>query len=89
MMDNADENGIEILKSVYDELKPGGAKMQKNFETLMDKEDYWSALGKIEDNISKGRFAQRIVDGLIPELVPDYINEGIKTIVQKVKDSYE
>ena len=89
MMYNANEDGIDILKSVYNELKPGGAKMQKNFEKRLDTEDYWGALQKIEDNISKGRFAQRLVDELIFELVPDYINEGIDAIVQKVKDSYE
>jgi putative ATP-dependent endonuclease of the OLD family len=89
MMDNADEDGVEVLKSVYNELKHGGAKMQKNFETRLDEEDYWGALGKIEDNISKGRFAQRLADELIPELVPQYINNGIEAIVQNVKDSYE
>lgn len=89
MMDNAQEDGINVLKSVYYELKTGGTKMQKNFEKRLDEEDFWGALQKIEDNISKGRFAQRLVDELIPELVPDYINEGIEAIVQKVKDSYE
>lgn len=89
MMDNADEDGIQVLKSVYNELKSGGAIMQKNFEKRMDEEDYWGALQKIEDNISKGRFAQRLVEELIPELVPDYINEGIEAIVQKIKESYE
>lgn len=89
MMNNTDEDGIEILKKVYDELKTGGDGMQMNFEEALDTEDYWSALRKIEGNISKGRFAQRLVDELIPELVPDYINEGIEAIVQKVKDSYE
>ncbi|MGK9124327.1 AAA family ATPase [Olivibacter sp. SA151] len=89
MMDNADEDGIDVLKSVYDKLKPGGNKMQKNFEKRLGEEDYWGALQKIEDNISKGRFAQRLADELIPELVPGYINDGIEAIVQKVKDSYE
>jgi putative ATP-dependent endonuclease of OLD family len=89
MMFAAEEDGMKVLKSVYDELKPGGAKMQENFEKCLDEEDYWGALQKIEDNISKGRFAQRLVDKLIPKLVPDYINEGIAEIVQKVKDSYE
>lgn len=89
MMESAKDEGIGILKSVYEELKPGKVKMQKNFEKRLDEKDYWGALGKIEDNISKGRFAQRLVDELIPELVPDYINEGIDAIVQKVKDSYE
>lgn len=89
MMYNTDEDGIEILKEVYDELKPGGDEMQENFEKALATKDYWSALRKIEGNISKGRFAQRLVDELIPELVPDYINQGIDVIVQKVKDSYE
>jgi putative ATP-dependent endonuclease of OLD family len=89
MMNNTDEDGIEILKKVYDELKPGGDEMQENFEEALDTEDYWSALRKIDGNISKGRFAQRLVDELIPELVPNYINDGIEAIVQKVKDSYE
>lgn len=89
MMNNTDEDGIEILKKVYDELKPGGDEMQENFEEALDTEDYWSALRKIDGNISKRRFAQRLVDELIPELVPNYINEGIEAIVQKVKDSYE
>lgn len=89
MMKNADEEGIEIIKKVYDELKTGGDEMQENFEEALDTEDYWSALKKIEGNISKGRFAQRLVDELIPELVPGYIIEGIETIVRKVKDSYE
>jgi putative ATP-dependent endonuclease of the OLD family len=89
MMVNANGDGIGVLKSVYGELKSGGVKMQKNFETRLDEEDYWGALGKIEYNISKGRFAQRLADELIPELVPDYIKEGIEAIVQKVKDSYE
>ena len=89
MMDNADENGIDVLKSVYDELKSGGPKMQTSFEMRLKEEDYWGALGKIEDNISKGRFAQRLADELVPELVPYYIIEGIKSIIQKVTDSYE
>ncbi|WP_114821087.1 ATP-dependent nuclease [Chryseobacterium sp. KLBC 52] len=89
MINNADEDGIEILKNIYNELKSGGDEMQENFEEALDTEDYWSALRKIDGNISKGRFAQRLVDELIPELVPNYISEGIEAIVQKVKDSYE
>lgn len=89
MMNNADGDSIDLIKSIYNELKPGGAKMQKNFENRLDEEDYWGALQKIDDNISKGRFAQRLADELVPELVPDYINKGIEAIVQKIKDSYE
>lgn len=89
MMDGANAKGIEILKNVYRELKPGGDEMQENFEEALEDEDYWSALKKIEGNISKGRFAQRLSGDLILELVPDYISSGVEAIVQKVKDSYE
>lgn len=89
MMKDTDDEGIKILKGIYEELKPGGDEMQENFEEALDTKDYWSALRKIEGNISKGRFAQRLADELILGLVPDYINKGIEAIVQKVKDSYE
>lgn len=89
MMNDADDAGIEILKKVYKELKSGGDEMQENFEEAIDAEDYWLALKKIEGNISKGRFAQRLADKLTIELVPSYIIEGIEAIVEKVKDSYE
>lgn len=89
MMNDADDTGIEILKKVYKELKSGGDEMQENFEEAIDAEDYWLALKKIEGNISKGRFAQRLADNLTTELVPSYIIEGIEAIVEKVKDSYE
>ncbi|MGK6344405.1 ATP-dependent nuclease [Chryseobacterium sp. DT-3] len=89
MMNNSGDEGIEILKTVYDELKPGGDEMQENFEGALDNKDYWSALKKIEGNISKGRFAQRLAEELILELVPDYIGKGIEAIIQKVNESYE
>lgn len=89
MMNNSGNEGIEILKTVYDELKPGGDEMQENFEGALDNKDYWSALKKIEGNISKGRFAQRLAEKLILELVPDYIGKGIEAIIQKVNESYE
>lgn len=89
MMQKAGEAGIDLLKSIYDELKPGGKEMQKNFEEVLDEEDYWAVLKKIEGNISKGRFAQRLASELIPDLVPDYINEGIIAIIEKIKAAYE
>ncbi|MNK96181.1 hypothetical protein D3C87_1164500 [compost metagenome] len=63
--------------------------MQKNFEQRLDDGDYWGALSRIEGEISKGRFAQRLASQLIFELVPSYIEKGITTMVEKVKESYE
>jgi len=89
MMDETDAAGMEKLKNVYNELKTGGSKMQKNFDEALDNEEYWDALQKIEDNISKGRFAQRLADKLTKEMLPSYIINGIKAIIKKVKASYE
>lgn len=89
IMDKSDAAGIEQLKKSYNELKPGGKKMQENFEVALDNEEYWDALQKIEDNISKGRFAQRLANELKKEMVPKYILNGIKAIIEKVKASYE
>ncbi len=89
MMGKADKEGTDILKTIYNELKPGSEEMQKNFEKALDNKDFWAALKKIEGNISKGRFAQRLASELIPNLVPDYINEGIISIIEKVKKTYE
>lgn len=89
MMNSTDEKGMEILKSVYDELKPGGEEMLQNFIDAIDGKDYWLALTKIDNNISKGRFAQRLSNQLIKELIPDYIKQGISFIVKKVQKEYE
>ncbi len=89
MMDEAGAEGIEKLKDVYDELKPGGEAMQENFENALDNKEYWLALKKIDGNISKGRFAQRLADELTEEMLPDYILDGIAAIINKVKESYE
>lgn len=89
MMENSGRDGISIIKSVFNDLKSGGPGMQRNFERQLDEEDYWGALEKIEDYVSKGRFAQRLASELILELIPGYIREGIVEIVQKVRVSYE
>ncbi len=87
MMEETNQQGIGKLKSVYNELKPGGEEMQENFEEALDDGDFWEALKKIDNNISKGRFAQRLASELIIELPPDYVKEGIKSIIGKIKES--
>lgn len=46
--------GDQIFKTVYAELRPGGDKQQENFENEMNAKEYWNALKKIDNNISKG-----------------------------------
>lgn len=89
MMDETDQEGIDLLKVIYSELKPGGEEMQENFEEALDTEDYWLALKKIDNNISKGRFAQRLASDLTQSLIPQYIQEGIRAIIEKIEESYE
>lgn len=89
MMNMANSDKILIIKDVYDKLKPGGKEMQENFENALDKGRYWSALKKIENNIGKGRFSQRLASEITVEMFPSYIVDGIKTIVNKVKEIYE
>jgi putative ATP-dependent endonuclease of OLD family len=89
MMNETNEDGIAIIKKVYAELILGGDKMQKNFEEALDSREYWSALKKIESNISKGRFAQRLAGYLTLSLIPKYIKDGLESFVKEVKEDYE
>ncbi len=89
MLDIADETGIEIFKTVYSEVRPGGRKQQKNFDNDLDSGNFWDVLKKIDDNVSKGRFAQRFVSHLIIDLVPEYIKEAIHDIIDKVTSAHE
>lgn len=89
MMKCTDGDGIDIFKDVYEELITGGNKMQENFEDVIDDGDYWLALKKIEDNVSKGRFAQRLSNDLTDTLIPTYIKNGLEKIVKIVQESYE
>ncbi len=89
MMNKVNKNGTNILKAVYKELILGSKEMQENFEDVIDGKDYWQALEKIEANVSKGRYAQRLSDKLTKELIPNYIEKGIATIIQKVKEGNE
>lgn len=72
MMDNCKSTGIDIIKSIFGDMRSGGEKMQKNFEKRLDSGDFWGALARIEDEISKGRFAQRLASELTIDLVPEY-----------------
>ena len=89
MMDSADDDGINRFKNVYKELIAGGDVMQRNFAKAIDCEDYWLALKKIEDNISKGRFAQRLSENITEKMMPTYIKNGLEKIIKKVQESYE
>ena len=89
MMEISDADGIKRIKDVYKELILGGQDMQKNFENVLDSGEYWEALKKIENNVSKGRFAQRLASDITAKMLPSYIVDGIEMIIQKIEESYE
>lgn len=89
MMEKADQPGTEVLKKVYAELTGGGKTMLANFAKIIEEKKYWKALDRIEQNTSKGRFAQRLSLNLTIGLVPEYVSKGIAYIVEKVAVEHE
>lgn len=79
----------DIIKNIFNEMKSGKEQMQQKFEKRLDDKDYWGALNRIEGEISKGRFAQRLASELTVEFIPPYVNDCIVGIIEKVKSSYE
>ncbi|MBZ4042585.1 ATP-dependent nuclease [Flavobacterium hibisci] len=86
---NADEAELTIIKSIYGELIKGKKQMLKNFENDIDSKSFWEALQKIDNNIGKGRFAQRLAGSLTKNMIPEYISKGIEDIINAVKDEHE
>lgn len=89
LMENSNADGIEVLKKTYSELARGGKLQRKYFDEALEKKEYWDALKKIESNISKGRFAQRLSENLLLKQIPVYLQSGIETIIKKVKEVHE
>lgn len=89
MMEKSTLDDIVIIKDIYSELMPGGSKMLANFVKEIDSQNYWGALKKLDDNIGKGRFAQRIAGSFTKTMIPANIKSGLMTILKKVKKEYE
>lgn len=89
MMKDCTSADHDVLKAIYKELISGGEGMYNKFVGLLDDGDYWTALSRIESNISKGRFAQRLSRNLTMSMVPGYVKSGLKFIIKKVKQEYE
>lgn len=89
MLEKADAGDLDTIKGIYEDLILGKAKMLKNFVADIDAGSYWEALKKIDSNIGKGRFAQRLAGSLTDNMIPDYIREGIAKIIEDVKAEHE
>ena len=82
-------DAIELFKLIYSELILGGDEMKDNFEKALDEGDLWGALGKIEANVGKGRFAQRLAGKVTKRMIPNYVKKAIETIIEKIKAIHE
>jgi putative ATP-dependent endonuclease of OLD family len=89
MMEQSDNGDLEIIKTIFSDISGGGEKMIENLKKLIDKKDYWTALKRIEQNISKGRFAQRLSGNLSKSMIPSHIKNGIIAIIEKAKENHE
>ncbi len=89
LLEKADATELATIKAIYAELITGKNKMLENFESDIDTKLFWEALQKIDNNISKGRFAQRLAGLLTKNMIPEYISNGIENIVNWVKDEHE
>lgn len=89
MMIDADADDLVEVKKIFSDLCGGKQKMKSNFNQLIDKEDYWTALKRIEQYIGKGRFAQRLSGSLTKGFIPNYVSEGISGIIKKVEKDHE
>lgn len=89
IMAEGGKDGANVLKNVFSELRPGGARQQQNFEDLLDNGNYYDALNRIEmPEIGKGRFAQRLAPNLILKQMPPHVKKAIEYIKAEVQ-AYE
>jgi len=80
---------IKLFKSIYSDLILGGDEMKENFENALDEGDLWGALSKIEANVGKGRFAQRLAGQIAERIIPGYVKKAIESIIDKIKVIHE
>jgi len=77
-----------ILCEVFNQLTNGGEQQKQNFKTNLDAGSYNKCLRQIESShsgIGKGRFAQRLAEKATQTMIPAYISDAIRTIVEKVR----
>ncbi len=77
----------KILCDVFNDLTSGGKTQKQNFKNELDSGEFRACLNKLENNnIGKGRFAQRFSMNCVKEHIPGYIAEAINAIYKKVDE---
>lgn len=85
MKEDSKEENLNIISDLFSDLTIGGTVQKRNFKTEIMSGEYWKCLRKIEGNgIGKGRFSQKFAHICKQEHVPDYIEEAIEYIYEKV-----
>lgn len=89
LLEKSNADDLVIIKKLYAELITGKDRMLENFEKDIDAQFFWEALQKIDNNIGKGRFAQRLTGSLTANMIPDYIITGITELIEDIKNENE
>lgn len=77
----------EVIISIFNELTEGKGSHKRNFEQNFKKMEFDKCLAAIEGStskIGKGRFAQTLSVSVNKKMIPNYINEAVKYIVESV-----
>lgn len=85
IMEKSQEAEKKILFEIFNELTSGGDRQKRNFKSELETGEYWKCLSKIENNIGKGRYAQRLSTQCMIGHIPDYIKNAINYICNEVK----
>ena len=85
IMEKSQEAEKKILFEIFNELTSGGDRQKRNFKSELEIGEYWKCLSKIENNIGKGRYAQRLSTQCMIGHIPDYIKNAINYICNEVK----
>lgn len=86
IMEKSQKTEKKILCEIFNELTSGGERQKNNFKSELETGEYWKCLNKIENNnIGKGRYAQRLSTQCMIGHIPDYIKNAINYICKEVK----
>lgn len=84
------KEATKVIIELFNELTTGKDTQKANFKNEIENGQYWKCLKKIESNgIGKGRFSQKLAIKCQKEHIPNYIENAINYIYEKVDEHYE
>lgn len=79
---------LKMVNDVFSELTIGGSRQKQNFENDLHDGCFPKCLARIEsyhNQIGKGRFAQRLASVCTESMIPEYIEDAITYICERVR----